>query len=121
MTSAANAFMGATYTILKFCFWMTPWLMLASTSRSTASMAMLVFPAPVGAQTNRFSLLRKAAGKMRLWMRFRVLQGHSSKLQTWVLRHLQDAAGKKGSGEKGLCTSLSQLPRCISIHIVCGL
>ena len=81
MTSAASAFMGATYTILKFCFCMMPWLMLASTSRSTASMAILVFPAPVGAQTSKFSLLRKAAGKMRLWIRFRVLQGQSSKHQ----------------------------------------
>ena len=29
-------------------------------------MAMLVLPAPVGAQTSRFSLLVKAVGKMRL-------------------------------------------------------
>ena len=37
-------------------------------------MAMFVLPAPVGAQTSKFSLLVKAVGKMRLWMRFRVLQ-----------------------------------------------
>ena len=36
-------------------------------------MAMLVLPAPVGAQTSRFSLLVKAVGKMRLWMRFSCL------------------------------------------------
>ena len=45
------------------------------TSCSTAIMAMLVLPAPVGAQTSRFSLLVKAVGKMRLWMRFRCLPG----------------------------------------------
>ena len=41
-------------------------------------MAMLVLPAPVGAQTSRFSLLVKAVGKMRLWMRFSCL--HSSSI-----------------------------------------
>lgn len=62
VTSAASAFMGATYTILKSAFWMTPPRMLLATSRSTAIMAMLVFPAPVGAHTSRFSLLLKAVG-----------------------------------------------------------
>ena len=62
VTSAARAFMGATYTTLKSCFWMMPCRMLAPISCSTASMAMLVLPAPVGAHTNRFWLLWRAAG-----------------------------------------------------------
>lgn len=37
-------------------------------------MAMFVLPAPVGAQTSRFVLLWKAAPKMRLCTRLRVLQ-----------------------------------------------
>lgn len=111
VTSAASAFMGATYTILKFCFWMTPWLMLASTSRSTANMAMLVFPAPVGAQTSKFSLLQKAAGKMRLWMRFRVLQAEQQ------ISGLCPAEGCRQ--ERGLL--VAQPASCIITHSVCGL
>eukprot|EP00882_Tetradesmus_deserticola_P030554 GHRQ01034366.1.p1 GENE.GHRQ01034366.1~~GHRQ01034366.1.p1 ORF type:complete len:111 (+),score=28.54 GHRQ01034366.1:347-679(+) len=44
---------------LKASRWMTPCAMLAATSRSTAIMAMLVLPAPVGAHTSRFSLLQQ--------------------------------------------------------------
>lgn len=60
VTSAASAFIGATYTILKSAFWMTPARMLLASSRSTATIAMLVFPAPVGAHTSKFSLLLNA-------------------------------------------------------------
>lgn len=43
---SAPTFMGATYTILKSAFWITPCRMFCPTSRSTLSMAMLVLPAP---------------------------------------------------------------------------
>ena len=56
--------------------WIQASLAVRQTSWRTAIMAMLVLPAPVGAQTSRFSLLVKAVGKMRLWMRFSCL--HSS-------------------------------------------
>ena len=47
-------------------------------------MAMLVLPAPVGAQTRMFSLLVKAVGKMRLWILFSCLQHHVGFLK-WEL------------------------------------
>jgi len=46
VTSAASAFMGATYTILKSAFWITPYRKLSPTSRRTVIMAMFVLPAP---------------------------------------------------------------------------
>ena len=42
-------------------------------SWSIASMAMFVLPAPVGAQTKRFSLDSKAALNRVLWIRFRLV------------------------------------------------
>ena len=74
VTSAANAFIGATYTTLNSCFCTTPCRMCCPISRSTEIIAMLVLPAPVGAHTSRFWLLVKAVWKIRLCMRLSDLQ-----------------------------------------------
>jgi hypothetical protein len=71
--SCTRAFMGATYTILN-------WLPSTVPSDRTycprvcrmVSMAQLVFPAPVGAHSSKFSLLLSAASYTRLCTRFRV-------------------------------------------------
>lgn len=57
VTSAASAFIGATYTILNSSLRSTPSRRCCPNSRSTAIIAMLVLPAPVGAHTSMFSLL----------------------------------------------------------------
>ena len=85
MTSAANAFMGATYTTLKDALSIMPPRICRPTSRRTATMAILVFPAPVGAHTRMFSLEPNAVVKMRLWMRFSVL--HLSAVRANVYWH----------------------------------
>ena len=67
VTSAASAFIGATYTILKSSASRARGSIAPSSSTrlaiscSTVIIAMFVFPAPVGAHTSRFSLLRYAA------------------------------------------------------------
>ena len=48
----------------------TPWVTCCFSSRSTASIAIFVLPAPVGAQINRFSFELYAASKTTDCMRF---------------------------------------------------
>jgi hypothetical protein len=63
VTSAASAFIGATYTILKSSPFHSPSSSkCAPISCRTVNIAMFVFPAPVGAHTRRFSFERNAAG-----------------------------------------------------------
>lgn len=50
----------------------TPHLLFNPISLNTHVIAMFVLPAPVGAQTSRFSFVPKAFGKIRDWIRLRV-------------------------------------------------
>ena len=55
---------------LNLPFWITPLSMLFRISRRMANIAMLVLPAPVGAEMRRFSLVQYAAWKTTDWIRF---------------------------------------------------
>jgi hypothetical protein len=65
--SVTRAFIGAMYTTLKFLMSNFPFdFLLSESTLRMASRAMKVLPAPVGAQTRRFSDLVKAALKSLL-------------------------------------------------------